>query len=302
MNIKYTMKKYTWLIVLIAIILGFSLPQIGLIFRPYLTYLLMLLMFLSCLNIDFQKILKPLKYWKNEMQALAIIHLASPLLILLLKPFFSDEIFLGLIIASVISSGIGVVFLSRLYGGIPSQSLILTSISNILSPITVPFLILIFAKTNIKIDYLAIGLTMLKLVIIPIALALIIRKTKINKHLSDYGDPISTITLFLLITGLIAPVRSIILSNLKLSLTLGGLISILVIINFFLGYLIGSTKPEKITYAISTSYKNFTLSTVIALSLFNPTVALPAVIYTVINNLLLIPLQLIFLKRNSNIQ
>lgn len=293
------MKKYTWLIILIAILISFIFPAAGLVFKPYLGYLLMLIMFFSYLNVDLKKILICLKDSRNEFASLGIIHLVSPLLVLLTKPFLSEEIFLGLILVATISSGMSVVFLSHLYGGKPSQALVITTLSNLFSPITIPFLVLLFTRTTIEIDILAMSLTMLKLVIIPFVIALIIRKTRINQPLKSHGDHLSIIILFFLILGIVSPLRTIIFDNINLSLFLAGITSILVIINFSLGYFLGKNKPEKITFGISSSFKNFTLATVTALSLFNPIVALPAIIYTVVNNILLIPIQLIFAREKK---
>ena len=184
-----------------------------------------------------------------------------------------------------------VVFLSELYGGISSTSLVITSMSNIISPVIVPALILFFTGTEINLDYLAITLTLIKLVIIPIFFAQIIRKTSIYYTLNKNKTNISIIILFVLIIGVIAPVREIILNNIALTFKLGLFVAILSVINFTLGYFIGKNKKENLSFAISTSYKNFTLATVVALTHFEPIVALPAVVYTVVNNLLLIPLQ-----------
>jgi bile acid:Na+ symporter, BASS family len=296
MEIEDYLKKYTWLIILAAIAISFLLPSIGSIFKPYLGYLLMILMFLSYLNINVKEVLGCLKNFRDELFSLATIHLASPLLVLLIKPLLPAEIFLGLIIATTMSSGMSVVFLSHLYGGKASQSLVITFLSNTLSPLIVPLLVFIFARTTIQISVVTLGLTLLKLVIIPFAIAILIRKFKFHQHLQKHADYISIIVLFALILGIVSPLRETILSNLELSLWLSGLIVILVLINFFLGFLIGRNKKERIAYAISVSYKNFTLATVIALSLFSPIVALPSILYSVINNLLLIPLQLVFRK------
>jgi bile acid:Na+ symporter, BASS family len=296
-DLKHLMNKYTWLIILVAIVLSFVFPEIGMPVKPYLIYLLMVLMFFGCLNVNLKELFGYLKDSKKLIMVLAVIHLVSPLIIFMLKPFFSDEIFLGLILASVISSGMSVVFLSKLYGGIASEALVITSLSNILSPLTVPFLVVVFARTNIEVDAVAMVLTMVKLVVIPVALSITIGKTRLRIPLSNYGTYISLAVLFFLIMGIISPVREIIMSNIQQALILSGLISILVIINFMLGHLIGSNKQEKMTYSISASYKNFTLATVIALSLFSPLVALPAIIYTVVNNALLAPLQLIFVRK-----
>jgi len=267
------------------------MSNIGILLKPFLIYILMLLMFFSCLNIKFKQIIEKIKNYREETKALAIIHLISPIIVFLFQPLFSTEIYVGLIIVTVISSGMSVVFLSELYGGISSTSLVITSMSNIISPVIVPALILFFTGTEINLDYLAITLTLIKLVIIPIFFAQIIRKTSIYYTLNKNKTNISIIILFVLIIGVIAPVREIILNNIALTFKLGLFVAILSVINFTLGYFIGKNKKENLSFAISTSYKNFTLATVVALTHFEPIVALPAVVYTVVNNLLLIPLQ-----------
>ena len=101
MDIEHLLKKYMWLIVFLAILIGFAFPGPGLLLKPYLIYILMLLMFLSCLGISIRKIFLHLKDCRDELKSLAIIHLFSPVLVLFLKPFFSEEIFLGLIATAV---------------------------------------------------------------------------------------------------------------------------------------------------------------------------------------------------------
>ena len=103
--------------------------------------------------------------------------------------------------------------------------------------------------------------------------------------------------LFMIILGVIASVHQIIISNWGTALWLFVLVFGLVIINFTLGYLFGRGYEEKITYALCSSYKNFTVPVVLALTLFSPLVALPATMYGLVNNLMLVPLQLIFIPK-----
>ncbi|MFH1126834.1 MAG: hypothetical protein ABIG84_08330 [archaeon] len=254
----------------------------------------MLLMFFGCLDVSLFQIFVHLKDYRKILLVLFVIHLSGPIVVFLMKPFFSSEIYLGLILATVISSGMSVVFLSQLYGGIPSKALVITSLSNILSPLSVPFLVFLFAGTAIAVDFFAMALTVVKLVIVPVIAALLVKKIRLYGVLRDYGTYISIVVLFFLILGIISPVRAIILADIGQSLVLFGLACVFVVINFSLGYFAGSSREEKITYAISGSYKNFTLSTVIALSLFSPVVAMPSVIYSVVNNLSLIAIQFVF--------
>ena len=295
MKINFLIKNNIWLLILISVIVSFIYPQPGLYLKPYLAYLLMILMFIGCLEVKIRNVLKQLRHLKNYL-VLAIIHILPAIFVLLFKSFLNDEIFLGLILATVISSGMATVFLSHLYGGLPAEALVITTFSNIFSPITVPLLVLIFAQTSIKIDVASMSLTMVKLVIIPVVLARLVSYTKFKKVCSTYGDSFSSILLFVIMLGIVSPVRDLILSNWKLSLGIFVLASVLIVINFVVGFLLGSNVKEKITYGITASYKNFTLATVVALSLFGPAVALPVVVYAVVNNLSLIPLQF-FVKK-----
>jgi len=290
-------KKKTWLLVLVATAISLIFPRAGLWASPYPIYFLMAIMFFNFLEINLDRLKTDLKNFKKKLAILAITHLVSPVIILLLKQYFSEEVFLGLIIVTVISVGMATVFLSNLFGGISEKALVITLISNLLAPVLVPFLVFIFAKTSIKIDFLDMGQTILKLVLIPAALARLVYMTKLKEPLKKSGTSISVILLFFIILGIVSPVRESIMENVSLSIVLLGIISVLVVINFILGYLLGTGRARKITYAITASYKNTTMASVVAYSLFGPLVALPAIIYTVVINLLLIPLQLLVVKK-----
>lgn len=293
-----SLAKNTWLVILIAIVISFAMPSLGTALKPYLNIFLMVLMFLSCLDIDLKEFWKALKDFKIQALILLIVHLVSPLIVLIFfRKFLSDEIFLGLILASVIPAGRASVFLVSIYGGRPVTALVISSISNALSPITVPFLVWLFAKTSIKINPVEMGVAILWLVAVPIAAAIIVRCLGWAKYLIKSASGWSAIFLFLIIIGIISPIRQVILDNWQKSIWLIGIVMGLISFDFWLGWKIGKTKVDKITLAVTSSYKNYTLGTLVALSLFNPVVALPSIIYTITNNLLLIPIQILSRKK-----
>jgi bile acid:Na+ symporter, BASS family len=291
-------RKNTWFLILLAILVSFLWPIIGFKLKPYLNYFLMGIMFLSCLDIDLKEVKENFKNFEKQTAAILISHLVGPIIVLLLKPFLSDEIFLGLILATVIPIGRSAVFLSKIFGGETTTPLVASSVSNALSPFTVPFLVLIFAKTSIKIDSLQMSSTILWLVLVPIVLAVLVRMTGKVNFLIKESSNFSTLLLFLIIIGIIAPLRETILSNWLNSIFLMVLIAILMMINFWAGWKIGKKREEKIALAITASYKNYTLGTLVALSMFTPIVALPSIIYTITNNLMLIPIQF-FIERKK---
>ncbi|MDD4382969.1 MAG: hypothetical protein PHD49_02420 [Candidatus Shapirobacteria bacterium] len=286
--------KNTWLVIFLAIIISFVVPNFGKILSPYLNIFLMILMFLSCLDIDLKAFVVALKDFKIQLLLLLIVHLVSPLIVLIfLKGFLSEEIFLGLILASVIPAGRASVFLVSIYGGKPETALVVSSISNALSPIVVPLLVWLFARTSIKMDPIEMGTTIMWLVAVPILVAILVRWMGLAKYLVKQASGLSVIFLFLIIIGIISPIRQVILYNWERSMGLILIVIGLISFDFWLGWRIGKTKEDKITLAVTSSYKNYTLGTLVALTLFNPVVALPSIIYTITNNLMLVPIQIL---------
>ncbi len=297
MDLQKILKEKTWLLILAAIALGLFVPASGTFLAPYLTPLLMILMFSSSLDLSKEEVFSHLLPFRKKAEVIAIIHLVSPLLIFFLRNTLAEELYVGLMLASLVSSGMSVVFLSHFYKGIPSEALIITTITNLFSPVIIPYLMLLLTKTTISIHPELMTVTLFKIVVLPILIANVIRESSYHMQVKKYADSASLVVLFFLILGLIAKVQVSIVANPADTLILCVIITGLILINFALGYSVGTTKQERITYAITASYKNFTLSTVLALTLFSPLVALPSVLYTIMNNVLLIPLQFFFEKR-----
>jgi len=321
MDLRSILKHNTWLVVFIAIAISFVFPKPGLWIGPLVAYMLMVLMYLSCIDISGKQIVGQLSNWKKNLVVLIIIHLLSPLIVFLLRPWLSADIFVGLILAAAMPSGMSVVFLSCMYcerkghknrvftfflnvfskffpvsRNVAPKALVITTISNLLSPISVALVVLLFAGTLVDINIWPISLTIIRLVFIPLVFAKFLTSDKLKNKFKNYSGEISLVLLFLIMLGVISPLKSVIIANWQLSLALSALIFCLILINFLVGWFLGNNREDKITYGITASYKNFTLASVVALSVLNPLAALPAIVYAVINNLFLIPLQLIFLR------
>jgi BASS family bile acid:Na+ symporter len=198
----------------------------------------------------------------------------------------------------VIPAGRASVFLVSIYGGKPETALVISSISNALSPIVVPVLVWLFARTSIEINPMEMGTTIMWLVAVPILAAILVRWMGLAKYLVKQASGLSVIFLFLIIIGIISSIRQVILDNWERSIGLILIVIGLISFDFWLGWKIGKTKEDKITLAVTSSYKNYTLGTLVALTLFNPVVALPSIIYTITNNLMLIPIQMLTKKND----
>ncbi|MGB0757051.1 MAG: bile acid:sodium symporter family protein [Patescibacteria group bacterium] len=299
MNFVKFISHNSWIVIFVALVTGFVYPEAGLWVAPAVVYLLMILILLSTLDVKYRDILKQLHKVRIILTALIVIHIALPLLVLLFKPLVSDDIFLGLIIAAAIPSGLSVIFFAKLFKGLPSEALVITMLSNMLSPFIVPTVVYVLAREIVSIDILGMMWTIVKIVFIPLIVARLIRPTAIAKSIRNYSTPASLVLLFLIIIGLIAPLKSTILSDPTQSILVSGIVLVLIVFATVVGFMFGKGRQEKRTLLITCSYKNYTLATVTALTLFGPLVALPSILYTIMNNLILLPVQLFFKHRSK---
>jgi BASS family bile acid:Na+ symporter len=284
-------QKFFWLIVLGAIALGFVWPAPGLLFQPYLMYLLMVMMFLSCLKINIKDMKMALPMWWRYLVLMALIFILPTVLIFLCKSLFSPQIFIGLIIAAAVPSAVSVVFMSDLLGGEPAKALVASTLAHLVSPLVTPFLVLIFAGQTIGVDFWAMFILILKLVFIPLLLAQIVRYFKAHEFFIKKVSFLNTFLLLVLIWGIVAPAQSMVLNNLR-EVAVATVVVILVILaEIIISIWFGRTKKEDITWSVVDLYKNFTLSSVIALSMFGPLAVLGSVVYSIADNIMIVPLQ-----------
>ncbi|KKR66744.1 MAG: Bile acid transporter [Microgenomates group bacterium GW2011_GWA2_40_6] len=296
------LSKYSGAVILLGAFFAFILPAPGLFLRPFLDYLLMFLIFLSCLDINLKEVLLSLRQYPKLIGILLIVHLFSPLIIFLfLKNFFSPEIYLGLILVASVPVGRSAVFLSNLFGGQPEKALVISTISNILSPLLVPLIVYLLAGSTISFDVTSMAKSMAIIVIVPFLLALLLQNHRLISPIKKIQTDISTILVALIVWGIIAPIRLQVLNEIQLSLGLTLISLFLMGLNFFLGFFIGKGHPEKITYGISAAYKNYSLATIVAATSFpsQVLVALPSLVYSVSNNILLLPMQFLLKSKHE---
>lgn len=274
-----------------AILLGFVWPMPGLWLKPYLIYLLMVMMFFSCLKIDVKELKEVPKNWWRYLVLLVLIFLAPSFIIFLAHPWLNDMIFVGLIIAAAMPAGISIVFLADLMGGEPLKALVLTTTTHILSPIVTPMVIWLFAHEIVNIEFGVMIILIGKLVIIPLVLAQIVRQFKNYEKIAKVGSNFNLVLLFLLVWSSIALARAPILGNISQFILASVIVLVLLVAAVVFSVWFGRSRTEDITWGVSGTYKNFTLASVVALTMFGPVAMVGAAVYDVLDNVLLIPIK-----------
>ena len=115
MDYKDFIRKFSSIIVaLIAVSLGLILPGIGLLWHPYTSIFLALIMFFVALNIKPKEFVSSLRNYTIILLALGLVFLVPPLFSVVGITFFKPVEFAALVIAfsspAAISSVFGVMF------------------------------------------------------------------------------------------------------------------------------------------------------------------------------------------------
>jgi bile acid:Na+ symporter, BASS family len=271
-------------VILGAMVLGFAAPGLLDVLGPALPGLLMGLMFMGCLDVRPGPVLETLRAPARVLALLATVHLLPALLAWTVASRFESELGAGLILAAATSSGFSVVFLSQLLGGRPGQALPLTVLSNGLTPVLIPLLVMGLAGAAVEVEAADMARGLALLVGAPLVTAAVIGRTSAGSWLRERGRPASMALLFALIAGVIAQVRDPLIDQPLESLAVGVVVAGLVAITFAVGWRLGRTRAERLTFGLVASYKNYTLATVVALEYLGPTAAIPAVVYVLVNN------------------
>lgn len=298
---KFT-QKYFWLTILIGVLLAFIWPMPGLIIKSYLVYLLGLMMFLSCLKIELKDLGKIKNDWWRFLILMIFIFILPPTLTYLAKLFIiKDEmIFVGMMLAAAVPCGISVVFISDILNGDPAKALTATTLAHLISPIITPAIVWFFAHKIIEVKFIDISILILKLVIIPLAAAQIIKYLNWQKTLSKISGTVNIYLLVLMLWGIMAPVRNLIMEKWQNSLLIVFVAIIIMLINAVLSAKFGRDKKEDITWMVVSTFKNFTLSSVIAMNMFGPVALLGSVAYGIVSNLSMIPMELLSKIKTKN--
>ena len=285
--------KYFWVFFASGILAGIFLPFSSL-FAPYILYMLMFVLFLSCLKINTEEIIEKIKDFKLIFYLVFLILIIMPLLIYpLFNIFLKEEYSLAVLILLTMPAGMAVPIYATLFKGDKELALIISVITSLLCPLTVPVLIYFLTDVQTEVNPIQMFTNLSIIIFIPFILSIIFRKIgrKTIKNTKKYYSPISILIISLIITGATskANVLQIINDNKSIIwpfLSLFILATLLHLIGYYTVYKKG--QRTKITGSLALAYMNSTLAIVFASSFFGPETILLVILYQIPTNLVLI--------------
>jgi len=166
------------LILTLGVPLGLLFPYFSFL-KNYLTYFLMVVLFLTFLKMDILEIVEHIKRPILLTYILIVNLILFPVIIyFVFKPFNLSYVYLSaLVLFAAVPSGVASGAMTEIMRGKTPLTITIIILSHFVSAVTIPLVFFILFRKVIKVDYLGIMMTMIKLIIIPLILAILLKKS-----------------------------------------------------------------------------------------------------------------------------
>lgn len=229
--------KYMSVIVLLIAALALSLPKTCMwIQTSWINYLLMIVMFGMGLTLKFEDFVIVFRRPKDIIIGCIAQFTIMPLLAFLLGKVFGLEagLLAGVILVGTCPGGTASNVMTYLGKGDVALSVGMTSVNTLLAPFLTPMITYLLLKTTVTVDVASMFLSIIKVVIVPIALGFIINRLwgRFTEKITDTLPLISVLAITLIVAAVVS-------HNSENILKTGAIVFAVVILHNVLGYIVG---------------------------------------------------------------
>ncbi|MBS4192800.1 bile acid:sodium symporter family protein [Bacillus sp. FJAT-49705] len=282
--------KYFAVWVILTALVSFFVPAPFLVFQGYITILLGVVMFgmgLTLKAVDFKIILtKPLPVIIGVCAQFVIMPLTAFAIAYLLN--LPAELAAGLVLLGSVPGGTAsnvMVYLAK--GNVP-LSIAMTSVSTLLAPVATPFILLWLAGQWMPVDPMAMFMSIIQVIIIPIVLGVTVRK-----FVPSFVDKSIHVIPLISVIAIMMIVSAVVAGNVETLASAGLIIFIAVVLHnavgLSLGYItarvLGLDESTRRAISIEVGMQNSGLGVALATAHFGPLAALPSVVGSVWHNI-----------------
>ncbi len=289
--------NFLWLWVLIIVPIALKFPFLFHPLKPIIKPLLgsvILSMGLTLKPNDFKEVFKrPRIVLIGILTQYSVMPFLGFIISLILFKELSNLLLAGQVLTGSCPTGVVSNVYNFLAGSNLALSLSLSGVNTIVSPVLTPLLTKFLVGKAVNVDAVKLFFDMVQITLLPVLLGILINskfESEVEK-IKDFLPAYSTIVVVLIVGYVVSAGYGKILSLPLKSFELLFLASLFhLLFGFWLGYviprLLGVPKVERITISIETAMQNSGLAAVLAVSHWGALSALPAVFYSVVQNLI----------------
>lgn len=229
--------KYMAVIVLVAAVAAFLWPATLVCIRTsWVTPLLGCVMFGMGLTLDLKDFARVFSRPKDVVIGCVCQFTIMPLLAVALTKLFNlpPELAVGVILVGCCPGGTSSNVITYLSKGDTALSVGMTAVSTLLAPVMTPLLVRLFAGTIVPVDFWGMFLSIIEVIIAPIALGLIVKRflPKVTAAMTAYLPAFSTLVITMIVIAVVA-------ANAGRLRTCGLLVIAVVVLHNMSGYALG---------------------------------------------------------------
>ncbi|MEI7740889.1 MAG: bile acid:sodium symporter [bacterium] len=288
-------------IVLVGLLAGLFYPELFKPFHSWNTFMLQLIFFLSALRIDINDLKKYTLDWKMNLLAAFFMLVFLPVAVYLPLKYFAPHWALAFLIALAGPTGMTIALVADFFHGKTSLALVISVVTSILAPFTMPIVFQIFAGAEVHIHAIFMLRELATAILIPFILAYIVSRLvpKLVARGSSIWRTVSVMIFGLLIASIVSKTAVVASDPAALHLSLKTFV-VLMITFFYIAFLVWISYrmiywrnvSERITIALCMMYMNFTLALYVGDQFFSEQKVVPQLVVIV----LLLDVMLPFLK------
>lgn len=282
-------KTFALWVILFAV-LGFVLPDTFKQLTPYIVTLLGIIMFGMGLTLsldDFKEVAKrPVDVGIGVASQFLIMPLIAVALTMIIP--MSPEVAAGVILVGCCPGGTSSNVMTYLSKGDVALSVACTSVTTLAAPIVTPFLVWLFASQFLPVDAMAMFISIVKVILVPLALGFLLQKL-----LPGVVKAAVPALPLVSVAGIVLIVAAVVGASKGAIATSGLMIFAVVVLHNGVGYLLGYfaaratglSVAKRKAIAIEVGMQNSGLGAALANAHFSPVAAVPSAIFSVWHNI-----------------
>jgi BASS family bile acid:Na+ symporter len=205
-NLKRHLTENQILVILIGIILGLVFPSQLTVLNTYSTQLLILVFFFSSLRLSLGEVVSYAKDWRMVLITALYMLVIMPFALFVPTSFLSREWSVALLILGAMPTGMTIALMAEFFGGKTSLALVITTVTSLLAPFTIPLVTKIAIGQSVEIDTLGMFWSLSLTIVAPFVLAMLVKRAvpKQVEKLDGLWRNLSVAAFGVLITGIVA--------------------------------------------------------------------------------------------------
>jgi len=271
----------------VALVGGFVFADTVAPLAAYSAFLLGGIFFLSSLSLPLEELKQYGRSIGFVLGITAVMLLVFPVLVFFVTRAIYEPLSMPFLLLAAMPAGMTAPFLASVAGGRQSLALVLTVVTSLIAPLSVPLVVKTLAGASVTVSFGEMATSLALIIFTPFVLAQAVRflAPHIARKLVGFGKPVSLALLALLVAGIVGNQAGMIAT-----VNWGSIVLILgaLFVMFLLFQAVGfwgawwRAYDERVSVSVSLTYMNFTLALYLADRFFSDALTTTTIVLAII--------------------